>query len=124
MKRILCAAVIAALATMPVQASILYTFTCSVSEEFGGGTIQLVRVGANPVGSYTRSSEPDDGQPIRWVTMNDTTAVYDPETHELLMLLHGNNALIPHESGTWSEADCSLGGLPSGLLRQLGIEED
>ena len=124
MKRTLCAAVVAALMAMPVQAVVLRWFTCVVTEEFGGGTISLMLVGDGPEGHYARSLEPDDGQSIEWITMNDTAAIYDPETRTLLMLFDGDRAFIPNESGTWFEADCSLGGVPSDLLRQLGIEDE
>ena len=129
MKRILCAAVIAAFAATPAPAVVLHTYSCVVSEEFGGDTIWLIFAGANHVGAYSRYSEPnaeppDDARSVEVVTMNDVSAVYDTETKELLMLNYDGEALIQDKSGTWAEADCSPGGMPASVLRDLGIEEE
>ena len=111
MKRILCAAVIAAFAAMPLQASTLFAFTCVVGEESGGDAILLELYVDRPRGNYSRPSELDRGQGVEWVELNRTTAIYDADTRVLLMLFDGGKAMVPDPSGSWSEADCSPGAL-------------
>jgi hypothetical protein len=93
----------------PAHASTLFAFTCDFDPPpEDGGRITVELYADEPVGLLTITAYPESSRGVKWTELNQTTAIVDDETGQLLMLFDGQSAKIPY-GHEWMLGTCRGG---------------